>query len=87
MVPFTKMGMPILDVYILLVASNLECTEMNCFSKAALKSSHVLKSTGVKARAAFCLSCAHSPAAVLSLKYVRAEETFFPSFVKASALR
>ena len=79
--------MPILDVYILLVASNFECVGINCFSKVVLKSAQFPKSTGVKARATFCLSHAHSPAAVLSLKYVRVEETFLLSARKESALR
>ena len=79
--------MPILDVYILLVASNLECAGINCFLKAVLKSAQFPKSTGVKTKAAFCLSRAHSPAAVLSLKYVRAEETFLLSVGKELALR
>ena len=79
--------MPILDVYILLVASNLECAGINCFSMVFLKSAQFPKSTGVRARAAFCLSRAHSPAAVLSLKYVRAEETFLLSVRKELGLR
>ena len=78
--------MAILDVYMLLVASNLECAGINCFSKAVLKSIQFLKSTGVRARAAFYLLRAHSPAAVLSLKYVRADETFLLSIGKESAL-
>ena len=79
--------MPILDVYMLLVASNLECAGINCFSKAVLKSAQFPKSTGVWARASFCLLCAHSLAGVLSLKYVKVEATFFLSFVKESVLR
>ena len=79
--------MPVLDVYILLVASNFECAGINCFLKVVLKSTQFPKSTGVKARATFCLSHAHSPAVVLSLKYVRAEETFLLSVGKELALR
>ena len=78
-----KWCVPILDVDIVLVASNFECAGMNCFSKAILQSAQLLKSTGVKARATFCLSRAHLPAGVLSLKYVKAEETFLPSLVRS----
>ena len=79
--------MTILDVYMLLVASNFECAGINCFSKVVLKSIQFPKSTGVKARATFCLLHAYSPAAVLSLKYVRAEETFLLSVGKELVLR
>ena len=82
-----KWCMPILDVYILLIASNLESAGMNYFSKVASKSVHFPNSTGVGPRATFCLLCAHSLAGVLSLKYVKVEATFFLSFVKESVLR
>ncbi len=73
---------PILDVYIALVASNAECAGIKCFLKPSLNVAHVPKDTGVWSRAFFCKSWAHSPADVPILKYVKADDIFFPSVLK-----
>lgn len=82
-----KGRLPILDVYMALVASSFVCAGMKCFLKSARKVTHVPKLIGFAAKAVFCLSWAHSPAGVPSLKYVSAEETFLLASAYKVSLR
>src|SRR6266702_1166823 len=85
-----KVLLPIFRVYIRFVASKAICAGMKWSRKFVLKSAQAPKVTAPPPtgfKAAFCLSWAHWPAGVPTLKYVRAVEIFLSSVSKIRMFR